>query len=158
MFCIGFLSDRTLSIELSLSGLEVPTWTCTSLLNRSLSPSVGTRGIRSLHPAERGFLVVPFIHIVAMQNRAFSVAGPRVWNGLPQELRLFARSCADALYGHLYGRCWLPIFLVFLIHIITSMFYHLLSVTCCGMSSRLIIKRRYTTLNRRNCDDKRIDS
>src|SRR6218665_1845869 len=34
----------------------------------------------------------------------------------------------------------------FFIHIITSMFYHLhvLSVTCCGMSSRLIIKRRYT--------------
>src|SRR6218665_1505935 len=32
----------------------------------------------------------------------------------------------------------------FFIYIITSMFYHLLSVTCCGMSSRLIIKRRYT--------------
>src|SRR6218665_1533754 len=35
-------------------------------------------------------------------------------------------------------------FLVSFIHFITSMFYHLLSVTCCGISSRLINKRRYT--------------
>src|SRR6218665_2903977 len=36
------------------------------------------------------------------------------------------------------------LFFSFFIHIIISMFYHLLSVTCCGMSSRLINKRRYT--------------
>ena len=43
---------------------------------------------------------------------------------------------------------WLTVFQFsrFFIHIITSMFYHLLSVTCCGMSSRLIIKRRYTVI------------
>src|SRR6218665_1988725 len=37
----------------------------------------------------------------SMQNRAFSVAGPRVWNDLPQELRLFPRLCTDTFLGHL---------------------------------------------------------
>src|SRR6218665_3862474 len=58
-----------------------------------------------------------------------------------------------------WRRFWLPIvaplldayFSRFFIHIITSMFYHLLSVTCCGMSSRLIIKRRYTVILKEHC-------
>ena len=37
----------------------------------------------------------------AGRTRAFSVAGPRVWNDLPQELRLFPRLCTDTLLGHL---------------------------------------------------------
>jgi len=45
--------------------------------------------------------VVPFAHTAAMQNRAFSVVGPRVWNDLPQELRLFPRLCTDTFLGHL---------------------------------------------------------
>ena len=36
------------------------------------------------------------------------------------------------------------LFFSFFIHIITSMFYHLLSVTCCGLSLRLLNTRRYT--------------
>src|SRR6218665_134468 len=31
----------------------------------------------------------------------FSVAGPRVWNDLPQELRLFPKLCTDTFLGHL---------------------------------------------------------
>jgi len=39
--------------------------------------------------------------LASMQNRAFSVAGPRVWNDLPQELRLFRKLCTDTFLGHL---------------------------------------------------------
>jgi len=40
--------------------------------------------------------VVPFARISAKQDRAFSVAGPRLWNDLPQELRLFPRLCTES--------------------------------------------------------------
>src|SRR6218665_2363121 len=36
-----------------------------------------------------------------MQNRALSVVGLRVWNGLPQELCLLPRLCRDKFWGHL---------------------------------------------------------
>jgi len=65
------------------------------------SSSVGAQDSRSLRSAERGVLVFPFAHTVSMQNRAFSVAGPRVWNDLPQELRLFPRLCTDTFLGYL---------------------------------------------------------
>ena len=61
----------------------------------------GAQGSRSLHSAERGVLVVPFARTASMQNRAFSVAGTRVWNDLPQELRTFPRLCTDTFLGHL---------------------------------------------------------
>ena len=61
----------------------------------------GAKGSRSLRSAERGVLEVPFARTASMQNRAFSVAGPRVWNDLPQELRLFPRLCTYTLLGHL---------------------------------------------------------
>src|SRR6218665_3545979 len=66
-------------------------------------PVSGARGSRSLRSAERGVLVVPFARTVAMPNCAFSVAGPRAWNYLPQELRLFSRLglCTDTFPGHL---------------------------------------------------------
>src|SRR6218665_999170 len=76
----------------------MPTWTCTCLPNGSiyqpvsaLSALVGGPGSRSLRPAQGGVLVVTFARTAAMQNRAFSVAGPMVWNDLPQELHLFPR-------------------------------------------------------------------
>ena len=77
------------------------TWPCTRLSNISLSASVGGRGSRSLSSAERGVLVVPFARAASMQNRAFSVAGPMVWNDFPQELCLFPRLCTDTFLGHL---------------------------------------------------------
>ena len=33
-----------------------------------------------------------------MQNRAFSVVGPVVWNGLPQELRLLPGTLTEAFF------------------------------------------------------------
>ena len=64
-------------------------------------PVSAARGSRSLRSAERGVLAVPFARTAAMQNHTFFVAGPRVWNNLPQELRLFPRLCADTFLGHL---------------------------------------------------------
>ena len=40
-----------------------------------------------LRLADRGLLCVPFARIFAGQNRAFSVAGPLVWNSLPFALQ-----------------------------------------------------------------------
>jgi len=45
--------------------------------------------------------VVPFARTSAMQNRTFSVVGPRVWNDLPRDLRLFPRLCTDTFLGNL---------------------------------------------------------
>src|SRR6218665_1582043 len=60
-------------------------------LCRPVSSLLGARSSRSLRSAERGVLVVPFAPAAALQNCAFSVAGTRVRNDLPQELRLFPR-------------------------------------------------------------------
>src|SRR6218665_980568 len=98
MFCTGFLSGNAFSIESSL-------WSGGGLAPAHLRdlcrPVSGAQGSRSLRSAERSVLVVPFARTASMQNRAFSVAGPRVWNDLPQELRLFPRLCTDTFLGHL---------------------------------------------------------
>src|SRR6218665_1631770 len=59
-------------------------------------------------------------------------------------LTSLARAIVAPLLAAYRGATAGCLFFSFFNHIITSMFYHLLSVTCCGMSSRLIIKRRYT--------------
>ena len=41
---------------------------------------------------QENVFVHSFARTASMQNRAFSVVGPRIWNDLPQELRLFPRS------------------------------------------------------------------
>src|SRR6218665_3006284 len=69
-------------------------------------PVSDARGSRFLRSAERGVLVDPFAHTAAMQNRAFSVVGPRVWNDLPQKLCLLPssldyRAYTDTFLGHL---------------------------------------------------------
>src|SRR6218665_3998455 len=97
MVCIGFLSGSALSIESSL------VWRCQFGLapaylhysDKSLSASVGPVSVARSSSAERGVQLVQFARAAAMQNRAFSVAGPRVWNDLPQELRLLRRLCTD---------------------------------------------------------------
>src|SRR6218665_1843122 len=102
MFCIGFLSGSALSIESFIWSIAVPTWPCTCLHNRSLS--VSGPGVADHFVLLRGGFwscdpVCPYT--AAMQNRAFSVAGPRVWNDLPQKLRLFPRLCTDTFLDHL---------------------------------------------------------
>src|SRR6218665_805462 len=113
MFCTGFPSGSAFSTESSLwsggANLVFTTLPKTSLSAR-LAPAYlrdlgrpvsGAQGRGSLRSAERGILVVPFARTASMQNRSFSVAGPRVSNDLPQELRLFPRLCTDTFLGHL---------------------------------------------------------
>src|SRR6218665_428671 len=97
MFCIGFLSGSALNIVVFLF------WRCQFGLAPAYlcRPVSGAQGSRSLRSAERGVLVVPFASKAFMQNRAFSLAGPRVWNDLPKELRLFPRLCTDTFLRHL---------------------------------------------------------
>ena len=65
-------------------------------------------GRRILRSAEKGVLMVPFARTATMQNRAFSVAGPMIWNGLPLELRLHPGSLPETfltkLKTVLFGR------------------------------------------------------
>src|SRR6218665_730033 len=63
--------------------------------------TMGIPDRRSLRSTEQGLLLVPFAHITAMQNRAFSVVGPSLWNGLSLVLRLLPRIVANFFYAHL---------------------------------------------------------
>jgi len=63
-------------------------------------PSV-IQGRRPLRSAEKGVLLVPFARTATMQNRAFSVVGPVVWNGLPQEIRLLPGTFTEAFFTKL---------------------------------------------------------
>jgi len=58
-------------------------------------------GRRSLRSTEQGLLLVPFAHTATMQNRAFSVVGPSLWNGLSLALRLFHRIVSNSFYTRL---------------------------------------------------------
>src|SRR6218665_3349536 len=46
-------------------------------------PTQSARSSRSLRSADRGLLRVPFARTSTRQKRAFAVAGPSIWNGLP---------------------------------------------------------------------------
>ena len=72
-----------------------------SYLRDLCSPVSGAQGSRSLRSSGRGVLIVPFARTATMQNRAFSVVGPTVWNGLPLELRLLPRTLSDLFYVNL---------------------------------------------------------
>src|SRR6218665_1356382 len=63
--------------------------------------TMGIPGRRSLRSTEQGFLLVPFALTAIMQNRAFSVVGPSLWNGLSLALRLFPRIVSNSFYAHL---------------------------------------------------------
>src|SRR6218665_601866 len=63
--------------------------------------TMGIPGRRSLCSIEQGLLLVPFAHTAIMQNRAFSVVGPLLWNGLSLALQLFPRIVSNSFYAHL---------------------------------------------------------
>src|SRR6218665_944851 len=97
MFCTGFLSGSAFRIVISLVwryqlGLAL------AYLRDLCRPVSGAQSSQSLRSAERVFW---WSRTVSMQNRTFSVVGPRVWNDLPQELCLFPRLCTDTFLGHL---------------------------------------------------------
>ena len=53
-------------------------------LRELLTPYAPSRGLRS---SDQRLLYVPFTRSTLIQTRAFSVAGPREWNGLPCDIR-----------------------------------------------------------------------
>ena len=63
--------------------------------------TMGIPGRRSLRSIGQGLLLVPFAHTAIMQNRAFSVVGPSLWNGLSMALQLFHRIVSNSFYAHL---------------------------------------------------------
>src|SRR6218665_2946358 len=70
--------------------------------------TLSARSIRHLRSAEQGLLHVPFARTSIMQNRAFSVVGPLVWNGLALALRslprVFSQKFLQQLKTTLFGR------------------------------------------------------
>src|SRR6218665_1008424 len=71
-------------------------------------PTLSAQSTRHLRSAEQGLLHVPFARTSIMQNRAFSVVGPLVWNGLPLALRslprVFSQKFLEQLKTTLFGR------------------------------------------------------
>jgi hypothetical protein len=59
------------------------------------------QGRRSLRSSAQGELLIPYARTSIRQRRAFSVAGPAVWNGLPPHLRLLPRVSSDTFYINL---------------------------------------------------------
>src|SRR6218665_1789972 len=70
-------------------------------------PSLSAQSTRHLRSAEQGLLHVPFARTSTMQSRAFSVAGPFLWNGLPLALwslpRAFSQKFLQQLKTTLFG-------------------------------------------------------
>src|SRR6218665_2200986 len=71
-------------------------------------PSLSTCSTRHLHSAQQDLLHVPFARSSTIQNRAFSLVGPLVWNGLPLALRslsrVFSQKFLQQLKTTLFGR------------------------------------------------------
>jgi len=80
---------------------------CWALPDRSPRPLLlyqectSLQGQRSLRSTKRHVLIVHFACTTIKQNRAFSVVGPSVWNGLPLALRLHSDSCLGMLKQNL---------------------------------------------------------
>src|SRR6218665_1883234 len=60
--------------------------------------------------ASRGDYLIPRFYTATKQNRAFSAAGPSIWNGLPLELRSLPRDFSSSFYSllkiFLFARAW----------------------------------------------------
>src|SRR6218665_471256 len=53
-------------------------------------------GRRLLRSASRGDYLIPRSYTATKQNRAFSAAGPSIWNGLPFKLRSIPRDFSSS--------------------------------------------------------------
>jgi len=58
----------------------------------------------------RGDYLIPRSYTAIKQNRAFSVAGPTIWNDLPFELRSLPRDFSSSFYSllktFLFAQAW----------------------------------------------------
>ena len=65
---------------------------------------------RSLRSASHGDYLIPRSYTSTKQNRAFSAAGPSIWNGLPFELRSLSCDFSSSFYSllktFLFARAW----------------------------------------------------
>src|SRR6218665_582671 len=67
-------------------------------------------GRRSLRSASRGDYLIPRSYTATKQNRAFSAAGPSIWNGLPLELCSLPHDFSSSFYSllntFLFAQAW----------------------------------------------------
>ena len=81
--------------------------TAPAYLQELIVPYVPSRGLRS---QEHNLLCVPFTRSTLAGSRAFSIAGPTLWNALPQYLRdisdiaKFKRQLKTHLFAQHYGQ------------------------------------------------------
>src|SRR6218665_972781 len=64
-------------------------------------PTQSARSSCSLRSADRGLLRVPFARTSTRQKRAFAVAGPSIWNGLPLSIRSLPRTLSQTFLSQL---------------------------------------------------------
>src|SRR6218665_3046332 len=79
-------------------------------LSESFVLSSSCPGRRSLRSASRGDYLIPRSYTAIKQNRAYSAAGPSIWNGLPFKLRSLPREFSSSFYSllktFLFARAW----------------------------------------------------
>jgi len=59
-----------------------------------------------LRSASRGYYLIPRSYTTNKENRAFSTAGPSIWNGIPFELRSLPRNFSSSFYILLFAWTW----------------------------------------------------
>src|SRR6218665_3347007 len=75
-------------------------WRCllglaTAYLVEICGSTQSARSSRSLRSADLGVLRLPFALSYTRQKRAFAVAGPSIWNGLPLSIRSLPRTLSQ---------------------------------------------------------------
>src|SRR6218665_2949635 len=70
-----------------------------AFLSELFVPSSSCPGRRSLRSASRGDYLISRSYTAIKQNRAFSVAGPSIWNGLPFELHSLPHNFSSPFYS-----------------------------------------------------------
>src|SRR6218665_2836330 len=104
-------------VELSMEFLVKPKWTGSRLISRDnqykyhlFILTSSCTGRQSLRSASRGDFVVPHARTAIKQHKAFSIAGPSVWNSLPSEIRSLPRDLSSSFHKRLktfiFVRAW----------------------------------------------------
>ena len=92
-------SEQSPNGRSSGDGLQVPAWTGASVAYLAVDcvPVTSLPSLRHLRSAESGCLAVTGT-MTTLGSRNFAVAGAKVWNSLPVDLRLLSRSLRT--FGH----------------------------------------------------------
>jgi len=84
---IGWTCQRGSPIQAGRHGVPLPAWSGTSAPPDHLTPASDVASRLRLRSANRQQLLVPRCRLDTCGRRAFFIAGPTVWNSLPDELR-----------------------------------------------------------------------